>query len=375
MPETDYELSGQGPAAAAPAPRLDYRPPTPKTYRPRIGLIGCGGITESHLKAYAKQGWEVAAFCDISEEAAGKRRDAFNPDGEVYTDRAELLKRDDIDVIDAALHPAARAAVIEDALNAGKHVLSQKPFAIDLDTAKRLVDLADQRGVKLAVNQNGRWAPHVAYARAAVERGVLGELSSIDLSVHWDHNWIVGTAFDNIPQVILFDFAVHWFDMVRCYTGDRRIKRATAAVVPLSGQKARPPLGAHVLLQADGLLATLCFNANASVGGVDRTLLVGSKGMLESTGPSLGDQTVTLQLEDGKSMPELEGQWFSEGFAGTMGELLCAIEEDREPSNSAANNLHSLEITFATMASAERGGQPVEVGSAPRIEPSWLTYD
>ncbi|MEM1211592.1 MAG: Gfo/Idh/MocA family oxidoreductase [Planctomycetota bacterium] len=375
MPETDYELSGQGPAETVAAPELPYRPPVPKSYRPRIGLIGCGGISESHLKAYVSQGWDVVAFCDLSEEAAVKRRDAFYPEAEVYTDWAELLKRDDIDVIDAALHPAVRARAIEDALNAGKHVLSQKPFAIDIDTAKRLVDLADQRGLKLAVNQNGRWAPHVAYARAAVEQGVLGELSSIDLSVHWDHNWIVGTAFDAIPQIILFDFAVHWFDMVRCYAADRPITRAIAADVMLKGQKARPPLGAHIMLQADGLFATLAFNANAPVGGVDRTLVVGSKGILESTGPSLGEQTVSVQLAEGKSTPDLQGTWFSEGFIGTMGELLCAIEEDREPGNSGAHNLHSLEITYATMASAAKGGQPVDVGSVSSIDPSWLTYD
>ncbi|MEM1026727.1 MAG: Gfo/Idh/MocA family oxidoreductase [Planctomycetota bacterium] len=375
MPDTDYELAGQGPAGTTAAPELAYGSPRPKSYRPRIGLIGCGGITESHLKAYTKQGWDVVAFCDISEEAAAKRRDTFNPEGDVYTDRAELLKRDDIDVIDAALHPAAREGVIEDALNAGKHVLSQKPFAVDVDVAKRLVELAAQRNLKLAVNQNGRWAPHVSYARAAVNQGILGDLSSIDLSVHWDHNWIVGTAFDSIPQCIIFDFCVHWFDMVRCYAGDRPIRQAIASSVQLQGQRARPPLGAHILLEADGLFATLAFNANSTVGGADRTLLVGSQGMLESTGPSLGEQSVTIQLEAGRSVPELEGTWFSEGFAGTMGELLCAIEEDREPGNSGAHNLHSLEITFAAMASAESGGQPVEVGSVRAIEQSWLQYD
>ena len=52
--------------------------------------------------------------------------------------------------------------MIETALAAGKHVLSQKPFVLDLDDGTRLADLADESGVVLAVNQNGRWAPHLS---------------------------------------------------------------------------------------------------------------------------------------------------------------------------------------------------------------------
>jgi len=59
------------------APRLDYLPPMPKRYRPRIGLIGCGGITQQHLSAYRKAGWNVVAMADIKLEHAEKRRDEF----------------------------------------------------------------------------------------------------------------------------------------------------------------------------------------------------------------------------------------------------------------------------------------------------------
>ena len=57
----------------------------------------------------------------------------------------------------------------------------------------------------------------------------------------------------------------------------------------------------------------------------------------------------------GQAQPRLEGSWFPDGFHGTMAELLCAIEENREPSNSAANNLQSLALAFAAMASAGTG--------------------
>src|ERR1019366_5902829 len=95
------------------APKLPYQPARPKLYRPRIGLIGCGGITKSHLDAYRMAGWDVVALCDTHKESAAVRREEFYPDAEIYTDYQMLLERDDVDVVDIALHPQPRVAAIE----------------------------------------------------------------------------------------------------------------------------------------------------------------------------------------------------------------------------------------------------------------------
>jgi hypothetical protein len=64
---------------------------------------------------------------------------------------------------------------------------------------------------------------------------------------------------------------------------------------------------------------------------------------------------VTIFNRRGFAKPRLEGKWFNDGFRGTMAELLCAIEDDREPSNSARENLKSLAICFAAVKSADTG--------------------
>ena len=368
----DYALRGGAANKTGAAPALAYRPPMPKAYKPAIALVGCGGISEQHLSAYRDYGVDVVALVARRLEAAEDRRDSFFPEAQVYTELDDVLQRDDIEVIDITLHPGPRAPMIEAALNAGKHVLSQKPFATDLDTAEWLVELADEKGLKLAVNQNGRFAPHIAYTRAAIGQGLLGQVGSIDLSVHWDHNWVAGTPFDSIPHLLLYDFGIHWFDMARCYLGDRNAKTVSAQVQRLAGQQAKPALGGHAIIHADGALATLSLNGNTLAGPSDRTLVIGTQATIQSFGPNLNEQQLTLYQGDEVLAVELEGQWFYDGFAGTMGELLCAIEENREPSNSARHNLHSLEIAFAAMASAEAGGQPIEVGSVRRVEPSWI---
>ena len=159
MGESDLTVSSSQRTTAIEAPTLPYQPPVLRKPAPPIGLIGCGAITPYHLDAYAAAAYTVTAFCDIDEAVATERRDKYNPDGAVYTDYNELLQHADVPIVDIATHVEIRGAIVEAALRAGKHVLSQKPFTLDLAEGERLANLADELGLKLAVNQNGRWAP------------------------------------------------------------------------------------------------------------------------------------------------------------------------------------------------------------------------
>lgn len=308
-------------------------------------------------------------ICDADLQRAQARRDGFYPRASLCSDFHEVLRRDDISVIDAALHPEPRMALMEAAIRAGKHVLSQKPFALDLDVAQRLIDLAHDRGVRLAVNQNGRWAPHFAYAREVMRAGLLGELGSVDFHLAFDHSWTIGTPFENIHHLLLFDFGVHWFDMASCFLGDQALLSVMGSVRRCAYQKARPPFLASVIIDADHAQVRLVLNAAVKYGQADRTLLAGSRGTLQSFGPSLNDQQVVLTTAAGQATPDLKGTWFENGFQGTMGELLCAIEEKREPLNSARNNLRTLALCFAALRSADTH-QPVRPGEVRRLPQS-----
>jgi predicted dehydrogenase len=381
MPETptqdDYSLSKPTPDRSIPAPELPYKPRDPQHYRPKIGMIACGGITEAHLKAYRKAGYEVVALCDLIEERASKRQKQFYPRAFVTTDYREVLARDDIEVVDIATHPPERVQLIEDSLRAGKHVLSQKPFVLDIDVGRRLVDLADERGRKLAVNQNGRWAPHFSYMRHAARASLLGDIISIHQRVHWDHTWTIGTPFEDIHDLVLYDFGIHWFDFVSHMLGDRKRLRVFASRSRAIGQVARPPMLAQAMIEFEGGQASLAFDAHIRYGSRDETYVGGTQGSIRSEGPNLSEQAVTLYTQKGIARPKLQGEWFPDGFHGTMGELLCAIEEDREPINSARENLRSLELCFAAIGSATDGTPkvPGEVrslppGSAPHVTKS-----
>ena len=144
-------------------------------------------------------------------------------------------------------------------------MLSQKPFVLDLDAGERLADLADEKGVVLAVNQNGRWAPHLSWMREAVRAGLIGDVQSCHISIHWDHSWIAGTPFEAIDDLILYDFAIHWFDFLASLIGDRATS-VFATTAPRHGQSVRPPMLAEALVAFDGGQAALLFDGAARFG-------------------------------------------------------------------------------------------------------------
>lgn len=348
----DYALASAE-AAEVPAPELSYHPPRPKA-RHRIALVGAGGISFAHLDAYRAHGFEVAAILSRERAKAESRAAEFFPDAEVLTDYDAVLARDDITVLDLTPHPAERLPLIEAGLRAGKHVLSQKPFVTDLDAGARLVALAQENGVRLAVNQNGRWSPHMAWMRAAVQAGLIGELTGIHVSLHWNHLWVKGTPFEEIADLVLFDFGVHWFDFVTSLTG-RLAEGVRAHAVHLPSAGVKPAMAASALLDFGTAQASLVFDAATPFGPSDTTYVAGTQGSLVSRGPDLGQQAVELYTRDGVARPQLTGAWFNDGFAGAMGELLCAIEQDREPANGAAENLISLANCFAALRAVQTG--------------------
>jgi predicted dehydrogenase len=157
-----------------------------------------------------------------------------------------------------------------------------------------------------------------------------------------------------MDDLILRDFGIHWFDFVVSIIGERaRFVHATTARA--AGQTARPPLLAQALIGFDGGQASLVFGGATRFGARDTTAVIGANGVASSQVPDLGRQTVELHTEAGVARPKLSGAWFNDGFAGATGELLCAIEDSREPTNSARGNLSSLKLCHSALNSVRTG--------------------
>ena len=347
------------------APALPYMPPAIER-DVRLAIIGCGGIASTHLAAYQSRGWKVVAFCDIDKNRAQSRADQFFPDALVTDNPEDIFALGNLDAIDIATHTRHRPPLIKRAIECGHHVLSQKPFVTDIQTGSEMIALAKQNGVMLCVNQNGRFAPHFSYIRELVTSGTLGSITGIHTQLHWNHTWIAGTPFAQMRDIVLYDFAIHWFDFVASLLPVDVEVTVTAFRGEPRLDLGLPPLEATAVAEWPGGRATMSFDAGCVYGSGDSTTVIGTEGSVSTTGPDGGTQEVTLNLAAGRAKPALNGKWFNDGFAGTMAELLDASTTGRVARNGAEGNLRSLMLCFAAIESADTG-KPVKMGSVTRL--------
>lgn len=147
--------------------------------RLRIGIIGCGGIANAKhmpsLKAINRV--DMVAFCDIIPEKAEKAAKEFGvPGAKVYTDYRELLADQTIDVVHVCTPNRMHAPITIDALNAGKHVMCEKPMAKTAQEARAMVEAAKKSGKKLTIGYQNRHKAESRYVKSVIERGDLGEI-------------------------------------------------------------------------------------------------------------------------------------------------------------------------------------------------------
>ena len=144
----------------------------------RIGIIGCGGIANGkHMPALSRLGdVEMVAFCDIVEERALKAAEQYGAaDAKVFTDYREMLKLD-LDVVHVLTPNKSHSPITVAALEAGKHVMCEKPMAINTEEARKMVDAAKRTGKKLTIGYQSRYRPDSMYLKKCIEAGDLGEI-------------------------------------------------------------------------------------------------------------------------------------------------------------------------------------------------------
>lgn len=146
----------------------------------KVGIIGCGGIANSkHLPALSRHTdmVELVAFCDLIEERAQKAAAQYGvPDAKVYTDYRELLKDESIETVHVLTPNVSHCELTVAALDAGKHVLCEKPMAATPADAKKMLDARDRSGKLLTIGYQGRFRQDSLTLKKMCENDELGEI-------------------------------------------------------------------------------------------------------------------------------------------------------------------------------------------------------
>lgn len=145
----------------------------------KIGIVGCGGIaTGKHLPALAHiENIEIMAFCDLDEELALEVKEQYGSDeSKVFTDYKEMLSQTDLDIVYVLTPNDTHAEISIAAMEAGSHVMCEKPMAKTTAEARTMIEASERTGKKLTIGYQNRFRPDSQYLKKASENGDLGEI-------------------------------------------------------------------------------------------------------------------------------------------------------------------------------------------------------
>jgi predicted dehydrogenase len=211
------------------------------TTRPglRVGIVGAGFIGAVHARSAVLAGARVTAVAASSRESAERAARTLGAE-RAYESAEALVESDDVDVVHICAPNNLHVPLALAALEAGKHVVCEKPLALDDGGAARLVEAAAEAGTTAAVPFVYRYYPMVREARERVRAGLSGALRLFHgtylqdwLSRSEDDNWRVDETLGGASRAFA-DIGSHWCDLAEFLSGERigRVSARTATVVP-----------------------------------------------------------------------------------------------------------------------------------------------
>lgn len=346
----------------------------------RLVQIGLGGWGRNWVEEITREtpGVEPVAWVDTDVDARERAViDLELPPEKVFASLEEALARLKADAALVVVPLAAHAAVTRQALEAGLHVLVEKPFAETLEQACAVAGLADRRQRVLMVNQNYRWFPAPALARRLLHEGALGDLIAcyVDFHLHFG----TGYRYFFLEEPLLSDMAIHHFDSMRFVLDDEPVEVSCHSWAGPGTPFAGHPAAVATMRFAKGTVVSyrgswLTHGPGTPYGGHWR--LDGTRGTVEFSFRGAFQERETLDrltLHRADSRPEAARlpAMPHKDRRGALHTFARWIREGTPPegASTAADNLKSLALMSAAIRSARAGGVTVRVADLLRNAP------
>ncbi len=339
-------------------------PPGKKDYR--IGVLGSGFIvSDCHLPSYRAAGFNPVAIASRTPANAA-RVAATHGIGKVHDTCEQLLDDPTIEVLDIAVPPDAQFDLIRGACERKtvRGILAQKPLGMDFAEAKRAVEACDKAGITLAVNQNMRFDQSVRAGKSLLDSGALGEaiFATIDMrGIPHFMPWQQGLGW-----VTLRIMSIHHLDCMRYWFGNPTRIFCSTRTDPRTKFPHTDGICTSILEYDSGLRCVIIddiwtgparegcpgdIHIGWRIEGTDG-LAIGDIGWCKDPYTSGSTMRFARTGDADFQRPTWPGSWFPDAFAGTMGQLLIALETGREPAVSGRDNLHTMALVEAAYRSA-----------------------
>lgn len=313
----------------------------------------------------------MVGYVDPSDDARGRLQAELKVDPRLcFPSLAAALEATDADLVLGTVRTDAHFPVARAALEAGCHVMLEKPFAAAMTEAKALVDLAVEKGRVLAVSQNYRCFPGAIAAAKTFAEAPFGPSDYVRLEFR-QHAPSVGYRYWDMPDPLLADMAIHHFDLMRMVLGSEPVRIACRTWNPPDSPFRFDPAGSALILFANGVLVD--YHGSWMSGGTrtpwagewsmdcrDGTIAWSSRDMFADG--ARPDRLVLRRRGEEAEMPPLPEPAFLDR-AGTLNAMCRIIETGIAPPyfSSGADNLMSFALVAAALRSASRDGAWVDI--------------
>lgn len=328
----------------------------------KFGIVGCGFIAKKHATAIQNiEGAELVAVCDKVESMMQPYIDEYGAKG--YTELSDMLKSD-VDVVCICTPSGFHANLAVEIAEAGKHIIVEKPIAMNLDDTQLMIKAAKENGVKLQVVHPNRFRPVVMELRSIIDKGLLGKISHANCLVNWNRGQ---EYYDQAPWRgtkqhdggVLMNQAIHNLDLLLWFMGNHtevfsmeatRLRDIEAEDV--SCGIVRFESGALANIQASTTVYPKNFEESITIFGEKGAIKIGGANALyfeHIIYEGMNEEEIAKVKESLVNDP-----WGTPGHQRIIEDMIQAIETDSDPLVPGEEGEKPLKLVLKMYESAEK---------------------
>ena len=341
----------------------------------KYALIGCGRIAVNHMKAAINNELEIVAVCDVLEEKMEEllAKYGLEKDESIkrYTDYKKMVEEMQPELASIATESGLHAEIALYCIEKGVNLIIEKPMAMSIEDANKIIDLAEEKNVKVSACHQNRFNVAIQKLRKAVESGRFGELSHGSIHVRWNRN---AGYYEQAPWRgtweqdggALMNQCIHGIDLLRWMMGDEIEEIYGATRQQFHDYLEAEDVGMAVIKFKNGAIGTIEGTTNVFPKNLEETLYIfGENGTVKIGGTSTNNIDVwdfaveTEEDQENKGLEEETSNVYGNGHTSLFADVMDAIENDRKPYVDAVAGRNALEVVLSIYKS-QKTAAPVK---------------